>query len=263
MVNERARMGGRFSVRRAAGRPAIAFIGRRADGSAATSIRSSAQAMAAGLYTNLITAGVLLTREHIERPGGDRSRPLSSFRSRMSFPTTPTAYPGTKAASRASAMSRKWARELGSASPFNAPMHRQNLDHLPEITTSRSKLARNGIEVAHIQYLRLGGAESRRADSDAREISPKAVKIVDAAKARLCRRVKFRLCHHDHYATLPKACMGGFGRNPSWWSRLRARAALSCRSDPSRPRLRQCARRPLADIWRRGAAFEAFRAQVG
>jgi len=216
-----------------------------------------AQAMAAGLYTNLITAGVLLTREHIERLaaiGLDHVQ-LSIQDVVPDNADRISGYKGGVARKRDVA---QWARELGLGLTINAPMHRQNLDHLPEIIDFALEVGAQRIEVAHIQYY-AWAERNRAALIPTREKFLESVKIVDAAKARLAGVLNFDFVIHDHYATLPKACMGGWAQSimvvtPSG-------RALPCHAAQTLPGLvfDNVRDRPLADIWRRGAAFEAFR----
>ena len=149
-------------------------------------------------------------------------------------------------------------REFGLGLTVNAPMHRQNLEHLPEIIDFALEVGAQRIEVAHIQYY-AWAERNRAALIPTREKFLESVEIVNAAKARLAGVLNFDFVIHDHYATLPKACMGGWAQSimvvtPSG-------RALPCHAAQTLPGLvfDNVRDRPLADIWRRGAAFEAFR----
>ena len=88
-----------------------------------------ATAAEAGLYTNLITAGVLLTRARLEDLA---ARGLDHVQLSIQDVEPANAdriahYEGAHAKKRELA---RWVRELGLALTINAPVHRQNLDRL-------------------------------------------------------------------------------------------------------------------------------------
>ena len=58
-----------------------------------------------------------------------------------------------------------------SALTINAPMHRHNIDHLPEIIDFAVEVGAQRLEIAHIQYYAWAQRQPRRAAADAREIS--------------------------------------------------------------------------------------------
>ena len=216
-----------------------------------------AYAVEAGLYTNLVTAGVLLTRQGLERLAAigldhvqvsiqdvvpDNADRISGYR-------------GGLAKKRDVA---RWTRELGLGLTVNAPMHRQNLDHLPEIIAFAVELGAQRIEIAHIQYY-AWAQKNRAALIPTREKFLETVEIVNEARTRLAGVLNFDFVIHDHYATLPKACMGGWAQSivvvtPSG-------RVLPCHAAQTLPGLTfdHVRERSLADIWRHGAAFEAFR----
>ena len=214
-------------------------------------------AVAAGLYTNLVTAAVLLTREHLERLAGIG---LDHIQVSVQDVVADNAdrisgYKGGVAKKRDVA---RWARELGLGLTINAPMHRHNLDHLPEIIEFAVEVGAQRLEVAHIQYY-AWAEKNRAALIPTREKFVESIAIVEEAKARLAGVLNFDFVVHDHYAKLPKACMGGWGRSivvvtPSG-------RVLPCHAAQTLPGLvfDNLRERALADIWRRGSAFEAFR----
>ena len=218
-----------------------------------------ALAVEAGLYTNLVTAGVLLTREHLERLatiGLDHVQvsvqdivPESADRI--------SGYKGGVAKKREVA---RWARDLGLGLTVNAPIHRANIEHLPDIIAFAEEVGAQRIEVAHIQYY-AWAERNRAALIPTKEKFLATVDIVEAAKARLAGVLNFDFVIHDHYATLPKACMGGWAKSimvvtPSG-------RALPCHAAQTLPGLTfdNVRDKPLADIWRHGAAFEAYRGE--
>ena len=218
-----------------------------------------AHAVDAGLYTNLVTSAVLLTRErlaHLAEIGLDHVQvsvqdvvPESSDHI--------SGFEGGVAKKRDVA---RWAREFGLGLTINAPIHRQNIDHLPQIIDFAVEVGAQRLEVAHIQYY--AWAELNRAALiPTREKFLETVGIVEEAKKRLQGVLNFDFVIHDHYASRPKACTGGWGRSimvvtPSG-------KALPCHAAQTLPGLSfdNVRERPLADIWRNGAAFEAFRGE--
>jgi pyrroloquinoline quinone biosynthesis protein E len=216
-----------------------------------------AHAVDAGLYTNLVTSAVLLTRERMERLaeiGLDHVQ-VSIQDVDPDNADRISAYKGGFEKKRALA---QWTRDLGLGLTINAPMHRQNLDHLPQIIDFAADVGAQRLEVAHIQYY-AWAEKNRAALIPTREDFMKTIDIVEDAKKRLQGVMTFDFVIHDHYATRPKACTGGWGRSivvvtPSG-------RVLPCHAAQTLPDLAfdNVRDRPLADIWRHGSAFEAFR----
>ena len=219
--------------------------------------RILAHAVAAGLYTNLVTAAVLLTREHLERLA-DIGLDHVQVSVQDVVPDNADRISGYRGGLARKRDVARWAGELGLALTINAPMHRQNLDHLPEIIDFAAEVGAQRLEVAHIQYY-AWAQKNRAALIPTREKFLESVEIVNQAKARLAGVLNFDFVIHDHYARLPKACMGGWGRSiivvtPSG-------RVLPCHAAQTLPGLAfdNVRERALADIWRHGSAFEAFR----
>jgi pyrroloquinoline quinone biosynthesis protein E len=214
-------------------------------------------AVEAGLYTNLVTSAVMLTRERLEKLakiGLDHVQvsiqdvvPESADRI--------SSFEGGVARKRDVAL---WTRELGMGLTINAPMHRQNIDHLPQIIDFAVEVGAQRIEVAHIQYY-AWAEKNRAALIPTREKFMESVAVVDEAKARLKGVLNFDFVIHDHYATRPKTCTGGWGR--SIIAVTPSGKALPCHAAQTLPGLffDNVRTRDLGDIWRNGTAFNAFR----
>jgi pyruvate-formate lyase-activating enzyme len=110
-----------------------------------------AAAHGCGLYTNLITAGVLLSRDglvelaaqgldHVQLSIQD-SEPVGAERIGH--------LQGGHARKLAFAA---WVRETGLPLTVNAVVHRQNLDHLEDIIALAHGLEAHRLEIAHVQY---------------------------------------------------------------------------------------------------------------
>jgi pyrroloquinoline quinone biosynthesis protein E len=216
-----------------------------------------AHAVAAGLYTNLVTAAVLLTREQLERFAA-----IGLDHVQVSIQDTSpdnadriSGYKGGVAKKREVA---KWARDLGLGLTINAPIHRHNIDHLPQMIDFALEVGAQRLEVAHIQYY--AWAEKNRASFiPTREKFLQTAAIVNEARDRLVGVLNFDFVVPDRYATLPKACMGGWGRSivvvaPSG-------RVLPCHAAQTLPGLvfDSVRERDLSEIWRHGSVFEAFR----
>ena len=216
-----------------------------------------AGAVGAGLYTNMITSGIGLREETFTacvEHGLDHVQ--------LSIQGTDSA-----AADRIGGYRGGFDRKLevagwvtGADLPLtiNAVMHRQNLDRLPETIALARQLGARRLEVAHTQYH--GWALVNR---DALMPTPdqvgRAREVVEAARGNLAGEMVIDYVPPDHYATFPKACMGGWGRvglNVAPDGKV-----LPCHAAESIPTLEfeTVRERPLAAIWRDGSAFRAYR----
>ena len=216
-----------------------------------------AHAVSTAQYTNLITAGVLLDEPKLDalvEAGLDHLQ-LSIQDSRAENANRIGGYRNGHAKKlQVAAM----VREAGLPLTLNAVVHRQNLDHLGEIIDLAVELGAKRLEVAHVQYY--GWAlHNRAALMPTREQAEASVELVEAARARLKGTLVIDYVVPDYYARYPKPCMGGWGRQnlnvtPSG-------KVLPCHAAETIPGLRfdNVRERPLADIWYRSEAFNAFR----
>jgi pyrroloquinoline quinone biosynthesis protein E len=216
-----------------------------------------AAAAEAGLYTNLITAGVLLSRARLEALA---ARGLEHVQVSIQDVDPANAdriahYEGGHARKRQVA---GWVRELGLALTINAPVHRQNLDRLADIVDFAADVGAGRLEVAHIQYY--GWAlRNRAALMPTRAQVKRSMEIVEEARERLKGILVIDFVVPDYYATWPKPCMGGWGRGivnvtPSG-------KVLPCHAAETIPGLvfDNVREKPLADIWLGGQAFQKYR----
>ncbi len=217
-------------------------------------VRHAAQA---GLYTNLITSGVMLDAARITElaeAGLDHVQ-LSVQDSEPNSADRIAGFPGGHARKLA------FARLVTSAGlPFtlNAVVHRQNLDRLDEIVALALELGAKRLEVAHVQYygwalLNRDHLLPTRAQLDT------ASDLVAHAQTLHRGRLTIDYVVPDYYATEPKPCMGGWGRqvmvvNP-------AGRVLPCHAAESLPGLVFDTVRDhsLAHIWTYSEAFLAYR----
>ena len=164
----------------------------------------------AGLYTNLITSGVLLngTRldalaqaglDHVQLSIQD-AEPVSADRI--------GGYRGGHAKKLAFA---HLVTEAGLPLTLNAVVHRQNLDRLPAMIDLALALGAGRLEVAHVQYYGWALA-NRDALMPTRAQLDAATATVEAARATHRGRLVIDYVVPDYYATRPKSCMGGWGQ---------------------------------------------------
>jgi len=214
-------------------------------------------AVKAGLYTNLITSAVLLTQPQLQRFAdigldhvqisiqdidADNADYISGYRGGV-----PKKY-----------QVAQWVRNLGLGLTINAPIHRQNIENLPKIIDFAVEVDAQRIEIAHIQYY-AWAITNRAALIPTRETFLKTVSLVEELKAQLKGVLNFDFVVHDHYATRPKTCTGGWGQSilvvtPSG-------KALPCHAAQTLPNLTfdNVLERPLEEIWFQSSAFNAFR----
>src|SRR4029453_10117821 len=110
-----------------------------------------ARAASLGLYSNLITAGVLLTRERLEdlaASGLDHVQ-ISIQDSDATNADRIAHYAGGHGKKLEVA---RWTKALNLALTLNAPIHRQNIVSLPAIIELALDLGAERLEVAHVQY---------------------------------------------------------------------------------------------------------------
>ena len=214
---------------------------------------------ALGLYTNLITAGVLLDerahREPAPRPGSS----TSSSASRRPSPRPPTGSAAIAAGTRRSSPWRAPIRAAGLPLTVNAVVHRQNLDQLEAMIELALELGAHRLEVAHVQYYGWALAQPRGADADAR-----AARGRDRDRRGGARRG----CAAGWRSTTSSPTTGRSGRSPAWAAGAERpqRHAAGPGACPATPRPRSpgldfasVRERPLRWIWQESPAFQAFR----
>ena len=216
-----------------------------------------AAATAAGLYTNLITSGVMLDAarlatlvaaglDHVqlsvqdsERVSGDRIGGFPGGHDRkMAFAAL--------------------VRAVGVPLTLNAVVHRQNLDRLDDLIALALSLGAARLEVAHVQYY--GWALANRDHLLPTRVQlDVATDIIEQARIDLSGRLTIDYVLPDYYASEPKPCMGGWGTqvlvvNPTG-------RVLPCHAAESLPNMAfdTVRDRSLADIWENSEAFGRYR----
>jgi len=216
-----------------------------------------AHAASAGLYSNLITSGVLLTdarADALVEAGIDHVQ--------ISFQDVEDAagdrIAGYEGAQRLKRQAAARVRERDLPLTINAVMHRQNLSRLPEVIEQAVALGAGRLEVAHVQYYGWALA-NRDALLPTRGQLDEATAIVDAARERLRGRLVIDYVVPDYHAMMPKACMGGWARR--FLNVTPAGKALPCHAAETLPGLSfpSVQTTTLDAIWRSSEAFNRFR----
>ncbi len=211
----------------------------------------------AGLYTNLITAGVTLTRDRLKK-----LQDLGLDHVQLSIQDIDDAN-AEKISAYKNGLAKKrelgkWVREFGMPLTINAPIHRHNIENLPRIIDFAVEMGAERIEVANIQYY-AWALKNRAALMPTRAQVLKSAEIVEEAKERLKGILVFDFVVPDYYAKTPKPCMGGWGKGVM--NVTPSGKVLPCHASETVPGLQfdNVRDRKLADIWLNGQAFNAYR----
>lgn len=210
-----------------------------------------------GLYVNLITSGIGLTPRRIgqlEDAGLDHIQ-LSLQGTNAELADWIGGYNG--------GFDRKMqvADEIkarGIPLTLNAVMHRHNLDDLDRTFDMALEMGARRLEVACVQFH--GWATQNRGmllPTRAQTAATKR-KVAEAAK-RLQGILAIDFVPPDYYAEYPKACMGGWGT--AGLNVTPEGKVLPCHAAETIPHLQfdTVTDRPLAEIWYKSAAFNAYR----
>ncbi len=216
-----------------------------------------AHARGAGLYTNLITAGVLLDAARVAalRDAGLDHVQLSF---QAALPATADRVGGYRGGHDRKLAVAKLVRGAGLPLTMNAVVHRQNLDQLEGMIALALELDAHRLEVAHVQYY--GWAlKNRAALMPTREQLDAATATVERARRELRGRLAIDYVIPDYWAKRPKPCMGGWGStilNVTPQGKV-----MPCHAAASIPGLAftSVRERPLRWIWQQSPAFQAFR----
>lgn len=216
-----------------------------------------AHANARGLYTNIITSGVLLTPERMAAliAGGIDHIQLSFQDSDAVRADASGGYRGGHARK---LLAAGLIREAGLPLTTNFVIHRTNADRVAAMIALAEDLRAERIEVAHVQYYGWG-LVNRAALLPTLAQLEAATAVVEAARVRLKGRIAIDYVVPDYYAARPKACMGGWGQR--FINISPAGKALPCHAaetipDMAFPSVRDWS---LADLWNGAEAFARFR----
>ena len=208
-----------------------------------------------GLYTNLITSALGLSRRRAEqlRAAGLDHVQISI---QADEPAVSDRIAGTPSFERKIEAARV-AKELGWPLTVNVVLHRHNIDRVAEILRLAEELAADRIELANTQYY--GWAwRNRAALLPSKAQLERAEVVVRAARARLEGRMDVIYVLPDYYSQYPKPCMGGWGKRQL--TVAPNGDALPCPAAHALPLPRASVREDsLAWIWTESPLFQRFR----
>lgn len=211
-----------------------------------------------GLYTNLITSALALTRdkaEQLKAAGLDNVQiSIQAADAALSDRVA-----GTPAFDRKIAAART-VKSLGFPLTLNYVLHRHNIDQVGQLIALAEELGADRIELANTQYY--GWAlQNRAALMPTRAQLARVEPVVRDAIDRLAGRMEILYVFADYYNAYPKPCMAG------WASRqltLRPNGdVLPCQAADQIPGLavENVRQRSLAWIWDASPMFNRFRGQ--
>lgn len=216
-----------------------------------------AHAAGRGLYTNLITSGVLLGApqimalaeaglEHVQLGLPDCEEEGSTFI---------TGFKGGFARKMTTAQA---VRDAGLALTVNAVITRHNAARLPRMIEMAVDLGARRLEVANVQYYGWG-LKNRAALMPCPDQLKAMTPIVQEARERLKGVLVIDYVIPDYYAKRPKSCMGGWGQQ--FVNVTPSGTVLPCHAAETIPHLSfdSLRERTLRDIWEHGMAFAAYR----
>ena len=211
-----------------------------------------------GYYTNLITSGVGLTParaqrlkdaglDHVQLSFQDSTRELNDFLSH-----TKTFELKIKVAQTIKA--HDWPMVM------NCVLHRHNLPHVGQIIEMALDLGAEYLELANVQYY--GWAWVNRDHlMPTRAQLQEAEAVVQGWRERIGKQCRLLFVVPDYFEERPKACMNGWGS--VFLSIAPDGLAMPCHNARDLPGLQlpNVREQPIADIWQRSQAFNAYRGQ--
>jgi pyrroloquinoline quinone biosynthesis protein E len=209
-----------------------------------------------GLYSNLITSGLVLTPQ---RATELKNAGLDSIQISFQADEAPLAdnIAGAKAHQKKLAAAQT-VRELGFPLTVNVVLHRRNIDRLDKIVELAEGLSAERLELANTQYY--GWAfRNRSALLPTRAQIAQATRITQDARKRLFGKMEILFVVPDYYSDRPKPCMHGWGTrhitiNP-------AGDVLPCPTAGGIPGMKfeNVRSQSLQSIWTDSEAFNRFR----
>jgi PqqA peptide cyclase len=167
------------------------------------------RAREAGLYSNLITSAIGLSRRRAEAL---KAAGLDSVQ--ISFQADEPALADLIAGTQAHAHKLAAARmvlDLGFPLTVNTVLHRANIGRLERIIALAEGLGADRLELANTQYY--GWAFRNRAQLlPTRAQIDQALQVTAAARERLGEKLEILFVVPDYYSDRPKPCMNGWGQ---------------------------------------------------
>lgn len=212
-----------------------------------------------GLYTNLITSGVMLDAERLQKLT-DAGLDHVQLSLQDVDPLNADAIAGFKGGHARKLALGHQIVALGLPLTVNAVIHRHNITSIESMVNLALELGARRVEIAHVQYY--GWALKNRAHlMPTREQAFEADKLVKFLRRKHAGQIVIDSVIPDYYARVPKPCMGGWGArvinvNP-------AGKVLPCHAAETIPGLEFwiVSEHSLADIWHNSPAFNAYRGE--
>ncbi|MDP1910109.1 MAG: pyrroloquinoline quinone biosynthesis protein PqqE, partial [Hyphomicrobium sp.] len=210
----------------------------------------------AGLYSNLITSGVGINKDRLSElvgAGLDHVQ-ISIQDSERNSADKISGYDG------AFERKQKLAKEtvqLGLPLTVNMVVHRANIERVEDMIELALGYGATRIEIAHVQYY--GWAlKNRAALMPTREQAERAAEKLVPLRERYRGQIVIDAVAPDYHARYPKACVGGWGRRSL--NVTPSGKVLPCHAAETLPlEFWNVRDYPLAEIWERSPAFQAFR----
>ena len=209
-----------------------------------------------GLYTNLITSGVLINEDRLKKLY-DAGLDHVQVSIQDTDPNNSEKIAGFKGHQK-KIETCGLIRKVGLPLTVNAVMHRQNLHNLKNMIELAVELDAERLEVAQVQYY--GWAlKNQTAFLPTREQLDKATIIVEEARIKYKGILAIDYVVPDYYAKKPKSCMGGWGRQ--FLNITPAGKVLPCHAAESLNFLNfdNLKEKSLAWIWEHSESFNRFR----
>jgi len=208
-----------------------------------------------GLYTNLITSAIGLSRHRAEqlRTAGLDHVQISI---QADEPAVSDRIAGTPSFERKVEAARV-VKEFGWPLTLNVVLHRQNIDRIANLLRLAEEVGADRVELANTQYY--GWAlRNRDALLPSRTQLERAETVVREARRRLRDRMDVSYVLPDYYSRYPKPCMGGWGKRQL--TVTPNGDALPCPAAHALPLPRANVREDsLAWIWTESPLFQRFR----
>ncbi|ADZ68793.1 pyrroloquinoline quinone biosynthesis protein PqqE [Polymorphum gilvum] len=212
---------------------------------------------ARGVYTNLITAAVTLSRGKLEAyadAGLDHVQ-VSFQGARPETTELVGRYRGGHEKKRAAA---RLVRDLGLPLTINAPIHRLNIDEVPEFVALALELGAERLEIANVQYYGWAWLNRSALLPDYNAVM-RQVDYVERIRDELAGVLNIDFVTPDYYADYPKPCMGGWAADA--FVIVPDGTVMPCHAAHTIASMTfdKVTERPLKAIWENSEAFNRFR----
>ena len=208
-----------------------------------------------GLYTNLVTSAIGLSRRRAEQ-----LRAAGLDHVQVSVQADEPALSDRIAGSPSFARKVEAARvvkELGWPLTLNVVLHRLNIHRIADVLSLAEELAADRVELANTQYYGWAWRNRGALLPSAAQLE-EAEGVVRAARERLAGRMDVLYILPDYYSRYPKPCMGGWGKRQL--TVAPNGDALPCPAAQTLPLPGANVRaESLARIWTDAPLFQAFR----